>query len=276
MIIICSGPDTFRARTKARELVAAFRDKHDPQGLSYETIEGVEGASVLLSRLASGSLFAAKKMIRADGCLAKMPLADVSALATRLMKDGDQTIVLTVEEEPPVSKILDALKTAPLFHYPFPVQAGAAFKGWVRERAKKVGIPFSVADAIADYAAGDSWLAVQELSKQAADPKNFEGTKDPHAGTVFEVADAVLSRSPGWRSKLDDFQDVNSLGVALSQLRSYIKIQDGMTAGIHPYVVKKMRGMKIADAKKRMSEILYAMIASRTSLGDEEEVEGLI
>jgi hypothetical protein len=34
MIIVCSGPDTYRAREKARELTAAFREKHDPQGLA--------------------------------------------------------------------------------------------------------------------------------------------------------------------------------------------------------------------------------------------------
>lgn len=276
MLILCSGPDTYRAREKARDLVEAFRAKHDPRGMATDVIDGNGGIAPLLSRLAGASLFSPKKMIRADGCLAKMKIADVRALAAKLQSDKDSTIVVTVEDEVPNSKTLETLKTAPLFHYPFPFQQGAAFRAWVREQALRQGVAQDCADLIAEYTDGDSWFAVQELVKQAAHPQQPPNNRRLESENVFDVADAVLMERTGWRDRMDTLEYENAVSIFLSQARSYLRVRDGYVEGLHPYVAKKLSSLRVADAERRMSKILRAFVASRSSLASGNEMENLL
>jgi hypothetical protein len=275
MIIVCAGPDTYRAREKARELVAAFRTKHDPNGLATDVIDGSEGLPALLSRLAGGSLFATKKLIRADGCLEKMKIADVRTLAARLEADHDNTIVLTVEEESPNAKTLDALKIAPLFHYPFEMQAGAAFRAWVRKEAATRGVVSETADVIAMHADGDSWLALHELEKQAVHPQNaLASVSDTR--TIFSVADAIISASPKWRTELSTFGEDGAISVGLGQARSFIEVRDGHADSVHPYVARKLASMRIPQAEERTAQLLRGFLSSRSGLSAGSETETLL
>lgn len=273
MMIICSGPDTYRAREKARDLVAAFRTKHDPRGLSTEVVDGSEGISLLLSRLAGASLFSPKKFIRADGCLAKMKIADVRSLAARLEEDKDHTILLTVEEESPNAKTLEALKIAPLFHYPFVIQSGSAFRAWVRTQATRQGVSEKIADDIAEYTEGDSWFAIQELQKQAANPHEIALSTTRNIGSVFDVAEDVLAERQGWRGRLEALEDDNAVSIFLGQSRAYLRVRDGWSEGIHPYAAKKLGSLRVPDAEARMMKLLRAFIGSRSSLSSGNETE---
>ncbi|MFA5936096.1 MAG: hypothetical protein WC787_04575 [Patescibacteria group bacterium] len=276
MIIVCSGPDTYRAREKARELVAAFREKHDPNGLATDTVDGSEGLPVLLSRLAGGSLFAKKKLIRADGCLEKMKIADVRILVAKLETDKDASIVLTVEEEAPNAKTLEALKAAPLFHYPFELQTGTAFRTWVRTEAKRLQVADETADAIAVMAEGDAWLAIRELEKQGAHPHELSTTGVSSEATVFSIADAVLSERTKWRSELDNFVEDGAVSVALGQTRSYLEIRDGFGDTVHPYVARKLRSMILKNPNKRFATLIKTFIASRSGLTSGKEPQTLL
>jgi len=275
MIIVCSGPDTYRAREKARELVAAFREKHDPKGLATEVIDGSEGLAPILSRLAGGSLFATKKLIRADGCLTKMKIADVRALATRLESDKDATIVLTVEEEMPNAKTLEALKAAPLFSYPFEMQTGATFRSWVRKEASRLNVDEKTANMISSFAEGDSWLAIRELEKQAAHPHSVETSKDEQA-TVFTIADAVLAESQTWRTKLAAFKEDGAPSVALGQSRSYLEVRDGHAQSVHPYVARKLGSLRLKQPESRVAKLLRSFLGSRNGLASGSEPEALL
>ncbi len=276
MIIVCSGPDTYLAREKAKDLVAAFRAKHDAQGLSIEIIDGSEGLQGLLSRMGGASLFSTKKLVRADGCLTKLKITEVRSLAARLEMDKDQTILLTVEEEMPNAKTLEALKSAPLFHYPFPTQTGAAFRRFVRELATKHGVSGTIADQIANQTEGDSWQAVQEIAKQAANPHAIESTGGSSSGSVFEIADAVLTRRQSWRQTLANAEDENAISICLSQTRSYLRVRDGEIEGLHPYVAKKLNALRVTNPEARMEDVLRALYISRTGLGNSTEAETLL
>ncbi|MFH2232335.1 MAG: hypothetical protein ABII13_04180 [Patescibacteria group bacterium] len=276
MIIVCSGPDTYRAREKARELVAAFRNKHDSEGLATEIIDGTEGITALLSRLGSASLFVKKKIVRADGCLDKMKFADVRILASKLQADKDNTVILTVEDKEPVKKTLDALKIAPLFHYEHPVQMGYAFKNWVREQAGKFGVDTRTADRIGEYTDGDSWFAMSEIQKQSANLHDVDLKKCFGDASVFDIADAVLSEAKTWRTKLADFKDEGSLNVVLAQMRSYTRADEGFTDGLHPYVVKKMRVLSVSESEKRFLCTLRAMVLSRSGYSGTNETESIL
>ena len=277
MIIVCSGPDTYRARVKAQELVAAFRVKFDPNGLAYDVLEDAGDSAALLSRIGSASLFSQKKMLRADGCLAKMKIADVRSLASKLAADKDQTILLTLEEDEPPAKTLEALKDAPIHHYPHPTQVGAAFRTWVRSIATSMHIDSTTADKIAEYTDGDSWLASTELQKARAGVGDF--VKPNQSGgpkTIFDAADMVLMRTKGWKTAILDFVSDGLVPTALSQVRSFLRIRDRWTDGIHPYVVKKLSSSRISDAEHSLRRLHLAFIGSRSGLHDETEGESLL
>lgn len=276
MIIVCSGPDTYRAREKARELAAAFREKHDPQGLALETVDGSEGLPILLSRLAGGSLFAKKKFVRADGVLTKMKIADVRTLAAKLESDKDATIVLTVEEEAPNDKTLEALKVAPLFHYPFAPQVGATFRAWVRSLAKQMSVEEKTADAIANATDGDSWRAIHELEKQAVNPHPFDAARDDAEVTVFAVADAMISERSKWRTEVETSEEDGALSVAVGQIKSYLQVRDGHAQLVHPYVARKLSQLRLKNAEGRTARLLRAFLSSRNGLAATDEPKTLL
>jgi hypothetical protein len=276
MIIVCSGPDTYRAREKARELVAAFREKHDPQGLAVETVDGSEGLPLLLSRLAGGSLFAKKKLIRADGCLEKMKIADVRTLAAKLETDKDSTIILTVEEEAPNDKALETLKAAPLFHYSFVAMTGTTFRTWVRGLAKAMNVDEKTADTIASATDGDSWSALHELEKQAAHPHPFDMARGAIDATIFTTADAIMSERAGWRSEVDASKEDGATSVAVGQIKSFIEVRDGYTQTVHPYVARKLSQLRLKNAEGRTAKLLRAFLSSRNGLAAGNESKTLL
>ncbi|MBU0540144.1 hypothetical protein KKF59_01650 [Patescibacteria group bacterium] len=275
MIIICSGPDTFRARERARLLFDAFREKHDREGFSTENV-GSSSLSDLLARFGAGSLFCSKKMVRVDGCLADLKIAEVRSLAAVLERDKENTVLLTVEEDPPNEKVLTALAAAPLHHFNFARQTGLAFRKWVREKAAPLGVAQASVDAIAEYADGDSWLAIQELGKlEANSVADASGWVRPESQTVFEVAEKMLRRDAGWRTKIEALKDEGSSAIFLSQARSYLRVKDHRADGIHPYVVKKMSGLRVVDGPDQFANLLKMFVASRSNLTNGREGEVL-
>lgn len=275
MLIVCSGPDTWHARRRAQELVAAFRKKHDPSGLSTEIRHELDVPG-LLNSLATPSLFAPKRLVRCDGLLEGLKIAEVRALAKRLKDDADQTVLLTVEDEPPSKKILDEFSDIKVVHYPSPPLSGAAFTKWCSERAKELGVPLNDAQEIARRTDGDTWLAEQELEKRAANPSAplLSAADDP--GSVFDVAERYLTDGKEWREDYDRLDDEQKISVLLAQARSAIRVRDGAISGIHPYAAKKLGALRMKNPEKKLLDILRAVAASRQSLCASTETETLI
>ncbi|MBI4138702.1 hypothetical protein HY479_00950 [Candidatus Uhrbacteria bacterium] len=275
MLIICSGPDTFRAREKARELTAAFKKKFDPTGQSVEIANVDEGLPAILNRLGNASLFFTKKFLRVDGLLDGITPTELAQLLRRLENDRDQTIVVTVEEGSPSKGVLEKCSSAPLFHYPFPLQEGGAFRSWVRERAKYLGVPTETADSIAQYADGNSWTAIHELDKQAVHPQEIGNSA--FRENIFGVADAVIRRSSRWRDAAHDHREDNLLNIILFQLRNFFRVRDGATREMKPFIVRKLSSTTIPDGGKAFSRFLQVLVGSRTGIcAGEEEVETLL
>ncbi|MFH1078142.1 MAG: hypothetical protein V1745_02580 [Patescibacteria group bacterium] len=264
MIVICSGPDTFRARERMRGLVEAFRTKHDAEGFSMETIDGSKGISPILARLGSASLFARKKFVRADGCLAKMKIADVRILGAKLKTDGDATILCTIEADPPDAKTLEALKDAPYHHYPFPTLVGSVFREWVRERAAGAGIQKNVADSIAEANAGDSWAAINEIVKVSAVSTGVMSKSVHPPLSAYSVADTYLQDDPAWRTTV--FKEILEAPFHLfaTQARSYARVADGATEGLNAFVVHKLRSMDASKSQSKLKKLLSAQTLNRS------------
>lgn len=274
MLIVCSGPDTYRARHKARELMTAFRKKFDVSGYATEVLEAGSAFEEIMGRIGTVSLFTPKRFVRADGCLKKMPIAQVRSLAAKLEADKDQTILLTVEEDVPADKTLEALKTAPLVHYPFVMLRGVAFQKWVKDEGATRGVIATDAARIAEYTEGDSWFAIHELEKCAANPASIGQTMSINEPSIFQAAEVVLTQSRGWR-KIYDEQEGGMLSVLISQIRSYLSVQDGETQGVHPYVVKKMRALRVPQPARRALAFMRALVAARSGLTTEKESQTL-
>lgn len=273
MLVICSGPDSLSAAKKAADMVAAFRLKYDPSGFSVEVLNEPAMTDVL-NRIAAPSFFASKRMIRADGLMDASKIADVRALAKRLMTDGGQTVVLTLEVEPIAQKILDEFAKGDVIQYDHPLPKGAAFGAWCLKRATALGVSADIAKRIAVLADGDMWLAEQELQKASANPNIFINTKDESL-SVYDRAERYLRLHPSWK-ELREPVDEEVLAIFMSQARSAVRVRDGATDGLHPFVVKKLGGLRQPHLTNILRGTLRAHAAIRSGLADISESETLL
>src|SRR3989344_4808476 len=274
MLIICSGPDTFRARQKARELTEAFRAKHDPSGFSIETMKAPDVAD-LLQRLSAPSFFSAKRFVRCDNLFEKIKIADVRLLAKRLAADKDQTIVVTVETEEPAAKMLGEFVDVQVFKYTHPLLTGRAFLDWCTKRAAELGASASDAEIIARNVEGNIWQAEQELAKRSANPNSPLAEMEDSSGSLFELVDAYFRGNSEWRYDVLRADDDQFLVTLFSQARSWARVKDGEVTGIHQYAVKKLSYLK-GDADAALLKSLRAVVASRTSLAGTSETDTLL
>jgi DNA polymerase III delta subunit len=255
MFLICSGPDTWSAHAKARELEAAFRQKHDPQGLSIQRMDASEFKEIL-SGLSTPSFFSPKRFIRCTGLLEHLKIADVRAFAKRLQGEQDSLIFVTIEEEPPSAKILSEFEGVKVIRYDHPLLSGGAFLAWCKTRAQALGATIKDAIDIAQRTDGDAWLAEQELMKRAANMNAPLVTLEGETGSVFDVAEAYLRKSAHWRGDIHAVSDSQPLMVIASQSRSAVRVMSGDTSGIHPFVVKKLSQIRRSDISVSFLETL--------------------
>lgn len=276
MLIICSGPDTWHARRKASELVTAFRTKHDPEGLSTELVRSPVDLKALLNQLGTPSLFSKKRLIRCDGLLDELKIAEVRALTKRLKEDADQTILLSVEQESPTSKVIGEFKEIQFFHYVYPLLQGAAFNKWCVARGQELGVTSSLAEQIAQRANGDAWLAEQDLVKCSANPLAPLRESETDEGSVFDLADQFLTERSGWRESLARAEDDQISVVLASQSRAALRVKDGEMSGIHPYVAKKIGQMRIPFPAKKLLRGLRTLVGIRQGVANADEMQTLL
>ncbi len=274
MLIICSGPDTYHARKKARDLVAAFREKYDPQGYSTDILHTVDVDDVL-NRLGSPSLFAQKRFIRCDGLLASAKIADVRKLAKRLASDNEQTIVLSVEDEPLSSKTEKEFEGLKIVSYAHPFLHGRAFEDVVIALATQRGVAGERAKRLSALIDGDMWLVDQELQKYAANPDyQFQPMNSDTSSTVFELADTYLRGFPGWRARLDSSDELDGIvSVFPGQTRSFARVLTGDSDGLPPFIVKKLQQLR-STRKIPVQTVLQTtavLFAARTGLATGKE-----
>lgn len=192
MLILCCGPDTYRATQRAHELEDAFRTKHDPSGTSIERFDSGKGAvDEVIERSLTVSLFSPMRFIRADGLIEFCPKAKAKVLANALGKDSERVIVVSIEREKPAIIDLKPFADVPkLIVSEYPLLRGKAFEEWVNQAGSLVGV--SDQDALAKLARacdGDAWLASNELLKLA----------------VGGVSEVVLEQGANFYQKADEF-----------------------------------------------------------------------
>lgn len=274
MLIICSGPDTYRARTSARELADVFREKFDPSGKSVERIDSSQGINEILNKLGATSLFSSKKFIRTDDLLKKIAANDVTKLDSRLASDNDQTVLVTVEENPPSKMLTDKFKLSKIHKYDFPKLQGDDFRKWVREKSVRIGLNPQIADKVAESFYGDSWAAINELEKQSANPQPILGVNGEE--NVFRIIDNAIAGNIGWRRQAVESKESGFMSGMLFQMRSYARVKANVFEGIQPFVVKKMRSASMGRFDSLYMNSLAAFVGSRSGICDEIEAIALV
>lgn len=273
MLILCIGPDTFRAQEKARELEAAFRKKYDPTGSSVEHISsGKEGVDEVIERAGTISLFSSHRFLRGNNLLGDCPKVKQAVLIRVLVQDPERTIIVSVEDEPPAATTLKPFeKDVKVIKYEFPEQSGAAWMRWIQEMAERLKIEDKqILRRIAEATEGDSWYAWNELLKLAAGGTSHVVRTEEES--IYYYADAYLKQNPAWSGIFKDQElTKQALNTFLSQARSALRVRDGATEGLHPYVVKKLGTLPSQNLEERFAHTLLAFFCQRSGYAADDE-----
>lgn len=261
MLILCTGPDTFLAQRHAKKLEDAFREKHDASGTSIERLSfGKTAIKELESKAQTMSLFEPKRFFRTRNLLKEMAKKDLPSLSRVLSKNTDDVIVVSLEEDLPKADVLKQLeKEIKIIKYLFPKRTGHTFLNWVTSEAERIGVEnASLTRELAERYEGDSWRVWNELMKLSAG--GDISLKDGHEENIFDLIDGVLFRREGRHDLLLDEDKTKEVTALLpSQMRSAIRVRDGYSQGIHPFVQKKLAKANLsqADSVFAVSQLIF-------------------
>lgn len=277
MLIVVCGPDSYRALARAKELELAFKQKHDPSGLNIERLpNGAEGVEALLAGAGTPSLFSPKRFLRTSGMIDTCPKTKLSALVKLFTHAGDDMIVVDFEEEKPSEKALAPFKETPKFLLnEYPLLSGDAFKKWLQQAANLLGITnFESLNTLAMACEGDTWFAVNELTKIAAGSTQNDW-KRVEESSVFEKADAFLRQDRHRFEVLDD-SDSNLPNIVMQQALSFLRVREQDVSNIPPFVVSKMKRMNPKVIEAVWSSAFFSFVVQRIGFSDAEEASLLI
>lgn len=276
MLILCIGPDTYRAGEKARELEQAFRQKFDLDGTSIERLWPGESslADQVIERANTISLFTPRRFMRTADLLSSCTKTKQQALAQALSKDPENVIVVSVESEAPSDQAMKIFSALPkCVRYDFPVMNEAAFSTWVKEQAKtldiqdETGIRF-----IIEQGNSDTWFASNELMKLAAGG-SVERIDRNEQQSMYDIADAFIQGHPDWRKALIHSGEMNAgMSAFLAQIRSFLRVRDQAGQVLPSFITRKMERMKSKEEpEKLLAKVLLFYFVQRSGLGNEEE-----
>lgn len=278
MLILCCGPDTYRASLRARELEAAFREKHDPSGSSVDRVSSGKGAAdEVIERSLTVSLFSPMRFIRADALIKDCPKQKVKALVQALSRDSKRVIVVSIEQEKPTVAAMKPFSDIPsLLMNDYPLLEGKAFLDWIQQTGALLGLSnATVLRKLADACNGDAWLASNELIKLAAGGTS-EVVREHEAGT-YEVVDAFLEKaSTRYRllAKNDSYERTSYL--LFQQAQSALRVQSGDVQGLSAFVTSKLKRLRETDVISVASKSLLFSILSRSGLANAEELSAIL
>ncbi len=279
MLILCCGPDSFRALARAKELEFAFKRKHDPEGHAVEHLtSGKEGVDEVVSKAAGASLFSPRRFLRADGIISNCPKAKLKTLHDALARDVESMIVVSVEEEKPTSSILKNYEDLPkIVVCEYPLLRGKEFIAWAKEHAKTIGnIDEITVHALADRFEGDCWAFHNEGLKIAAGGI-LEGQNKIMNESVYDIADHILKndKEKYFAISKNDF-GYSEMSVLLQQTTAAIRVRDRDVAGLAPFVVRKLQSGKILNVEVLLGAVLKMLFLQRAGFSNEEESTTLI
>ncbi len=274
MLIICTGPDTFRARLKFRDLVLAYKNKYDKAGSTVEALEPNDLFQQINVRLSSQSLFASKKMLICEGLLQQVTPKQMEKLSQSIRRDGDITVVLDYEEKAPKESLLKSFQDKEMFLYAHEPAKGAELNKIVADLCGRYGVRSESVPSLIQRYQSDLWAIDTALQVLRVNEKEgiFESEGAQKVDNIYAVADYLLAGKNDWLKYIDTFDPQALLSTALPQMRTWHMVKDGYGKSAHPFVQKKLSGMKINNADEKLLVLLRAMYSSRNSLAGGDEV----
>lgn len=285
MVFLVTGPDTFRAREKLRELRAKFLKEVDPTGLSMATVDGkTVRAAELPHYMATGGLFARRRFVVFEELLQNKN-ADVANAAGALLEQEQATtgnvVVLYESAEPPAKHALTSWLKANAYVQAYPMLSGSALQQWVVARLQtqeRTIAPKAAAQLVAT-SEGDLWrlngMLQQLMAMTTAGTTIDEVTVQALLTTriddeIFPLIDALVSGDV--RRALPLLHEQLGAGAAPQvivslleqQLRVLLVLVDQPQAhvvGVHPFVIRKLQPLARRFARARVGE-LYAALAA--------------
>lgn len=278
MLLLCCGPDTYRAMQRARDLETAFRAKHDPSGASIERLEpGKTTADAVIERSLTVSLFSPMRFIRADGLIEQCPKSKAAPLAQALSKDPDRVIVVSIESEKPSTTTLKPFASIPkLLVTEYPFLKGKAFAAWVVQAGSSVGVTDAMMLArLADACDGDAWLASNELIKLAAGGES--SVVRAQESSAYEIVDEFLTEAPNRHRALATRASSERAAYPLFQQSvAALRVLSGDTHGLPSFVVSKLRRSNERRAASLAGAAALTSVLARYGLADSEELDAIL
>lgn len=279
MLILCCGPDSYRALARARELEAAFRLKHDLEGRSVERLtSGKDGVEEFVGKAAGASLFSPMRFLRVDGIISSCPKTKQKALVEALSRDVDAMIVVSVEEEKPPASVMKAYEALPkIVVNEYPLLTGNAFLTWAKEVAKSLGnIDENNVSRLASACEGDSWMFINEAVKLSAGaPLELSATNSNTS--AYDVADQVIKNDLRRRKSIDGMEfGYAETSILVQQSIAALRVKDNDSAGLPPFVVRKLQGMKMVEPNSVFVSALEMLFLQRAGYCNEMESISLI
>lgn len=271
--MICAGPDGYRARKKFREMILGYKKKYDEQGSSIERLESTDLYQTLLTRLCSPSLFSEKKMVLCEGLLEKVTAKQASDLQDALVRDAEQTVVLDHEDKLPKSAVINKFKDENCKVYEFDTISQSELTALVRDLCNKYGVDLKMTGELINRYNSDLWAidtALQAL--RVYKDADLEEVQISDLGNVFSLVDMVLAGKSGWREKVEYYDSNQFLNTLINQMRQWLMVQDGCAEGIHPFVQKKLKYLKLENGEEKLKQLIGVLVASRSSLAQGEEM----
>ncbi len=271
MIIFLYGPDTYRLREKAREIVASYQKVHK-SGLNLKYFEGKNfDFRDLKQEFQTTSMFKEKKLFVLKNVFSNQESKN-SFLENSEKFTGSDNIVLIQEEGEinPKDPLFDFLRKNSKTQE-FQLLCGQKLKNWIEKEFEKYSteVETQAVETLINFIGNNLWRLSNEITKLAAFKGNKRVTaKDiavlvkPKIETdIFKTIDAIAlkdkARALSLLHKHLERGDSHLYLLAMInfQFRNLLQVKSGARLKMHPYVIKKTTQQAKAFSLEELKKI---------------------
>lgn len=304
MIILLSGPDSYRIQQKLNKYKQKFLRDVDSTGINIEVLEGKDvTVESFRKAVLSGGLFVKKRLVIIknlfSNCKDDNIFQEIKNYVSKKEDDTENSLIfieILSGSKHQISNELFALLQKQKFSERFDILAGAKLTNWVKTEVGSRGGKMSsqALSYLTLHIGSDLWQLSNEIDKlvaykskneiQLEDAKLFVKAKLDE--NIFNLTDALGRKDKATACKLisDQFQAGSHFQYILTMLSRQIKIllqlkealdsgvdQRGLARelGLHPFVVQKSVpqawNFKVEELKKIYESLLDIDIRLKTS-----------
>lgn len=278
MIILLTGPETYRSAQRLHQLRQAFQQKFDPSGFNTVTVDGSTATpEELRTAIQTTGFFSRQRFVAIDRYLPNSAACDpttLSAIVQDIAKEKEVIVVIRQMEEEKKKKTFHrkskktavtnkALNVVDAKVEEFPALTPAQTITWLLAEAKVRGgaIDQSAAEKLVMFTSNDLWRISSELDKLLAyaDPAKIsqadveQQVASPFASDIFGLTDAIGQRrtSAALRLLHDELaagtHPLALIATLANHVRNLLAVGQATGSpatlatelGLHPFVIKK-------------------------------------